>query len=373
MSRGRVFVGAGLLGAVVVLQACTSLLGLEELPLLSTDGAPSDVTTEGGALDAFDASTDVGGDAAPADSGMVDTSGADVGSSALCSGTGPGISDCAGESCCTSLPVAAGTFKRGNDPGTPATIAAFRLDKYEITVGRFRRFVNAVVGGYRPAPGSGKHTHLHAGQGLATAGGYESGWSDTWNTSLFATKADWDAKAGLACNSFPTWTGGDDRRPINCIDWRQAYAFCIWDGGFLPSEAEWEYAAAGGTLQRKYPWGPEAPGADALRAVYGCHHPTPGGTCTGVGNLQLVGANPADGKGQYGQLGLAGNVAEWVLDLHGTYPASCVDCTSSSGTSRVFRGGNFAFGATLLETGDRRFGVDTMTDDLLGARCARVP
>jgi formylglycine-generating enzyme required for sulfatase activity len=42
--------------------------------------------------------------------------------------------------------------------------------------------------------------------------------------------------------------------PINCVTWHEAYAFCIWDGGFLPTEAEWELAASGGE-ERVFPYG----------------------------------------------------------------------------------------------------------------------
>jgi hypothetical protein len=63
----------------------------------------------------------------------------------------------------------------------------FRLDKYLVTVGRFRQFVAAWNGGagYFPAAGSGKHTHLKGGQGLENSGDpgtYETGWDATnWN------------------------------------------------------------------------------------------------------------------------------------------------------------------------------------------------
>ena len=80
-----------------------------------------------------------------------------------CQGGGPGLTDCGSnrESCCTSLEVTGGTYYRtydfdafGNpslsaDGGAtgladPATVSSFRLDKYLVTVGRFRQFVNAV-------------------------------------------------------------------------------------------------------------------------------------------------------------------------------------------------------------------------------------
>jgi hypothetical protein len=69
------------------------------------------------------------------------------------------------------------------DEANPATVSSFNLDKYLVTVGRFRQFVHAWNGGagWLPAPGSGKHTHLNGGQGLVVepsdAGTvYEPGW-----------------------------------------------------------------------------------------------------------------------------------------------------------------------------------------------------
>ncbi|MBM4364484.1 MAG: hypothetical protein FJ104_17530, partial [Deltaproteobacteria bacterium] len=51
------------------------------------------------------------------------------------------------ESCCASPRVTGGTYNRVNDATYPATVSDFRLDRFEVTVGRFRRFVAAVVGG----------------------------------------------------------------------------------------------------------------------------------------------------------------------------------------------------------------------------------
>ena len=62
----------------------------------------------------------------------------------------------------------------------------------------------------------------------------------------------------LKCGgALSTWldNAGHELHPINCVTFYVSYAFCIWDGGRLPTEAEFEFAAAGGSDDRLYPWG----------------------------------------------------------------------------------------------------------------------
>jgi formylglycine-generating enzyme required for sulfatase activity len=167
------------------------------------------------------------------------------------------------------------------------------------------------------------------------------------------------------------------------VNWWASYAFCIWDGGFLPTEAEWEYAAAGGSEQRIYPWGSTAPGTDNQYAIYGdgendCYYPT--GTaapCTGATNLAPVGT-PVAGAGRWGQLDLAGNVWQWNLDWVAAYVVPCVDCAYlAPTTARIVRGG-FGFlsadaVATLLAEFRGYSGPVGTAGDGNGFRCARVP
>ncbi len=156
--------------------------------------------------------------------------------------------------------VVQGADGGATDLANPATVSGFRLDKYEVTVGRFRQFVAAWVNGWTPAPGAGKHSHLNGGLGLVGANGspmYEQGWLPGDNANVAPTDAN------LACNAqTATWTslaGSNEALPINCVVWAEASAFCIWDGGFLPSNSEGEFAEAGGTELRLYPWGSADP------------------------------------------------------------------------------------------------------------------
>ncbi len=270
----------------------------------------------------------------------------------------------------------------------PATVSSFLLDKYLVTVGRFRQFVNAWDGGsgldggagYEPPPGSGRHTNTNGGQGLLNSGSdggvaYETGWVATYNSNIAPTDAN------LVCDhSYVTWsTAGtfNENLPINCVNWYEAYAFCIWDAGFLPSQAELEYAAAGGSQQRKYPWGQTDPGTENQYSIYGCHFPAglsdaSLAMCTSLGNIAPVGT-ASSGPGLWGQLDLVGNVWELELDSYSSVFADpCLDCADLKETSDVSaQGGNFTLpvygpqGRTLEGTLSREFTV--------GFRCARIP
>jgi formylglycine-generating enzyme required for sulfatase activity len=294
------------------------------------------------------------------------------------------------ESCCTSLGVTGGMYYRTyqNDVGhgpvgqaDPASVSGYRLDKYDVTVGRFRRFVAAWNNGsgYTPSAGSGKHGHLNGGRGLVDSGNsagttYETGWSLADNAKVAPTNAN------LACNSGfdETWTnapGANENLPVNCVNWWEAFAFCVWDGGFLPSEVEWQYAAAGGSEQRQYPWGSTDPSNMDRYAIYNCYYPNSSAMCLG-GNIAPVGFASL-GVGRWGQLDLAGNVYRWTLDWTAPF-TSCTDCSNLSAVGtfgyRMTRGGTFSSAAYYLEPEYRPSGAPpTGRYDFLGFRCARVP
>jgi formylglycine-generating enzyme required for sulfatase activity len=290
------------------------------------------------------------------------------------------------ESCCKSIEVPRGTYYRtySNSGSGPtgvadlATVSGFRMDKYLVTVGRFRQFVAWWNGGSNyPAAGSGKHVHLNGGQGLANSGSpgtYETGWDAAdWNNT-----ADVDpTTTNLTSCTVPTWSasaGFYENLPINCVTWYEAYAFCIWDGGFLPSEAEWEYVAAGGNQEREYPWG--STGVTAQDATFGCHFPVPSMGCTDqstISNIAPVGYTTA-GAGLWGHLDMAGDVNEENLDWYSSYVNPCTDCAYLTPNSyRVYRGGDFEDGTLGLAATYRNDSLPSVRGERTGFRCARIP
>lgn len=269
------------------------------------------------------------------------------------------------------------------DQADPAIVSGFRLDKYLVTVGRFRKFMAAWNGGsgYTPPEGSGKHTHLNGGKGLVDAASladgstpvYEPGWlaSDDSNLSL--------TNDSLACDpSYATWTnsaGEQEDLPMNCVNWYEAYAFCVWDGGGLPSETEFAYASAGGNQQREYPWGSTSPGTASQYAIYGCNWGASDDGCSGLANIAPVGT-ASKGAGLWGQLDLVGETSEWILDIRVPFSTPCTNCAAfSGGSGRVNRGGSFRSNASpylqAFFRGDYLYGTDRTVQ--FGIRCARAP
>jgi formylglycine-generating enzyme required for sulfatase activity len=172
-----------------------------------------------------------------------------------------------------------------------------------------------------------------------------------------------------------TWTptpGANERRPINCLTWYRAYAFCIWDGGFLPTEAEWEYAASGGE-DRVYPWSvpPAGTTIDPSHASYDCLGDGIAG-CSLI-DITEVGSKSA-GNGRWGHADIAGNLWELVLDFYAPSYIACDDCANLSvATHRVIRGGVYNDQAWSARAANRHNHDPAVRGANVGVRCARPP
>ena len=245
-------------------------------------------------------------------------------------------------------------------PEHQVTVAPFALDRFEVTTGRFKAFVDA----YQGPPGN------NAGENPKIPG---SGWNSTWNDKLPATAAE--LNDALQCDpAFDTWSGltdGTPNLPVNCVTWYEAFAFCVWDGGRLPTEAEWEFAAAGGEENRLYPWGADTPTASL--ASFDCTFESD--TACTLSDIAAVNQLKA-GAGRWGHLNLGGNVYEWTLDAYSATsyadappnqddPAELVDTGW-----RVARGGSFAHTSTFLRSASRGSQMAGDRRSSTGFRCA---
>jgi formylglycine-generating enzyme required for sulfatase activity len=160
---------------------------------------------------------------------------------------------------------------------------------------------------------------------------------------------------------------GAASRPINCVTWREAHAYCAWASKRLPTEAEWEYAARG-TDGRLFPWGASPPGK---RACWDGH-----GNDLGHGNrheLCPVGSYPDD-RSPFGILDMAGSVSEWTA-LRPDEPAPAGRRDGSAEHAR--RGGSWGtkqspFQVRVTSRGAGKF--EPYRDGIfIGFRCASGP
>jgi formylglycine-generating enzyme required for sulfatase activity len=251
-------------------------------------------------------------------------------------------------------------------PAHRISVGPYLLDDHEVTVARFRRFVENYSG--PPGQDTGAHPRV-----------FSSGWQSQWNTRIPANAADLSAQLAVG-QYMGTWRavpGSGDCRPMNWVDWYLAFAFCIWDEGRLPTEAEWEYAAAGGDEERLFPWGAAAP--NSMLVVFNCSSGT--SDCTSE-DLPHVGSASPFGDGRFGHADLAGSLGELVRDM---YAVDFYDLRQNPGGEIInlgydimaqevaVRGGSYSDNGAYMRAASRVRSMRAVRKETVGFRCARDP
>lgn len=156
-------------------------------------------------------------------------------------------------------------------------------------------------------------------------------------------------------------------RPVVHVSWFEADAYARWAGKRLPTEAEWEKAAAWDpelSIARTWPWGEAPPGARLANLDARTFAPAP------------VGAYPA-GRSFYGCHQMVGDVWEWTSTEFGPYPGfepfpypEYSEVHFGQGY-RVLRGGSWATSSRVARATFRNWDWPRRRQIFAGFRCAR--
>jgi iron(II)-dependent oxidoreductase len=261
------------------------------------------------------------------------------------------------------VPIPGGRFLLGAAPTEPfvfdnekwaheVTVAPFAIARAPVTQAEYAAFVDE--GGY------GRRDFWSV-----------EGWA--WRQrEATAQPLYWQRRSdgGWLRRDFDRWVALEPHRPVLHVSWHEAEAYCRWAGRRLPTEAEWELAAAAepGDLRRKrrFPWGDEPP--THAHANLDGHRLA----CLDVG------ACPA-GDSAWGCRQMLGNVWEWTASDFLPYPGFVIDPYREYsqpwfGTHKVLRGGCWASRGRLLRNTWRNFYRPDRRDVWAGFRtCALAP
>lgn len=149
-------------------------------------------------------------------------------------------------------------------------------------------------------------------------------------------------------------------RAVVQVSWDDAMSFCTYAGGRLPSEIEWEYAAAGGEAKQKY----AGTNDDVAIDEYAHHRENSGGMSMPVG---LKKAN------LFGLYDMSGNAGEWVSNYYEKYPEpgdAAVYFNPAERDMRLVRGGSVSSEAHVTRTYWRAGTLRNQRTPSIGFRCA---
>ena len=231
-------------------------------------------------------------------------------------------------------------------------LKSFWIDKTEVTVAEFEKFVAAT--NYKTEA-------------------EKFGWSGVFNVD----EADW-TKAGGANWRNPFGDGKTPlpNEPVTQISWNDAAAYAKWAGKRLPTEAEWEYAARGGLSGKKYAWGDDLrPNGKPVANWWQGTFPDKNTGEDGFIKLAPVGSFAPNG---YGLFDMTGNVWEWTADWYDEnyYAKSPLENPSgpTNGSDRVIRGGSWLCSENFCSNyrpSARSFTPSDSGLNNLGFRCAK--
>lgn len=177
---------------------------------------------------------------------------------------------------------------------------------------------------------------------------------------------------------------GTELLPMILVSWFGANAYSLWANGcdwsdyrgdvsFLPTEAQWEYAARGAKSQ-PYPWGNEVASASLLRCSQ--HEP---GTMYSADSLPMAAVHAPLGMSPFGLHHMAGNVWQWCRDwydenfYHQPAASQGNPLNQTKTGVRAERGGSWVGPADLCRSSYRRGRIPEARGRCLGFRCISIP